>query len=373
MPDEKTPDTSDLSSVSASERLAKKSVRTSPVLWILGGFFAAFLCWLGTKGLSDIADIFHEPDLSEFRLPRVSPLEKERDAVNSIPDPRADKIERAQSDLTELERTLGTAEQTWKTWLDTRATLGGNAAEDQKVRARRDQLDVLRSERDKAKALLLALRNEPDPRADALETVNRKIAIAEQDASREYESAHSTWKFKVLSARLGLVGPIWALAAWLWARRRGSRYVTLLWGYWAFSIWMLIWGIGPYLPQYGGYIPFVVGAGACVWLSVSLLHYFNRRAHIRRRKIVDRAIARHCCPNCERDYLIGREVGIDLGLARKATTRHFDLDAVRPRVCPACGLPLFAACPECKHEQLVHLDWCSACGATSSKAEPRTA
>jgi hypothetical protein len=363
MPDDRPPSASNPTTARASESLARKSVRTSPVLWILGAIFAGFLGWLGTQGLSDIADLFHEPMPSEFNRPRIESLERERNSLNETPDPRPGRIERAQSDLAALERSLATAEQNWKTWLDTRATLGANAADDKEVRARRNQLDSLRNDRDQAEAALQLVRREPDPRTEALVAVNGKIAVAEQEATREFEGAHSIWKLKVLSARLGLVLPIWAVAAWLWARRRESRYITLLWGFWAFSIWMLIWGIGPYLPQYGGYIPLVVGAGATVWLSVSVLRYFNRRAHIRRRNIVDRAIARHCCPNCERDYLIGREVTIDLGLARQGTTRHFDLDAVRPRVCPACGLPLFAACSSCKHEQLVHLDCCSACGA----------
>jgi hypothetical protein len=173
-----------------------------------------------------------------------------------------------------LERTSATAEESWKTWLSTRATLGGSAGEDKELRTRRDRLDTLRGERDKAEFQLQVLRRQPDPRVEAREQVNRKIETATQEATQEYDSAHAVWKLKVLAARLGLVLPIWVLAAWLWARRRESRFITLLWGYWAFSIWMLIWGIAPYLPHYGGYLPFVLGAGVCVWLSISLLRFF---------------------------------------------------------------------------------------------------
>ncbi len=342
--------------------LEKKVVRTSPLLWILGAAFAVFLSWLGSQGLSDLADLFPEPELSTWFDPLMAPLQREREELERQPDTRADAVRRAADDLRVLERTLATAEQSWRTWLETRATLGGTAGDDREVRARRDRLDALRAERDQAAAHLEKLRTEPDPREAARAAIHEREAKAQRQAAGAYESAHRSWKMKVLAARLGLVLPVWAIAAWLWSRRRDSTYITLMWGYWAFSVWMLLWGIGPYLPHYGGYIPLVIGVGGTVWLSVSLVRYFNRRAPMRRRKIVDRAIARHRCPNCDRDYLIGREVGIDLGLARKATTRHFDQAAIRPRACPGCGLPLFAECPSCKQEQVVHLDACAACG-----------
>ncbi|HYP88536.1 MAG TPA: hypothetical protein VEQ59_10285, partial [Polyangiaceae bacterium] len=329
---------------SAAESLEKKSVRTSPMLWILGAVFAGLLGWLGTQALSDLADLFHEPQQYEFHQAERQALQSERNAVANLADPRQAQTERAQSDLHALEQTLSSAEQSFRTWLATRATLGGSPNEDQEVRARRDRLDALRNEHDRATLALQAARSAPDPRAAALAAVDGKLERLEAQATREYESAHAVWKLKVLATRLGVVLPVWALAIVLWSRRQSSRYVTLLWGYWAFSVWMLLWGIGPYLPHYGGYIPLGIGVLSSVWLSVSLVRYFNRRAPLRRRRLVDKAIARHRCPNCERDYLIGQESAIDLALGRKGATRHFDRVAVRPRACSACGLPLFGNC-----------------------------
>ena len=355
---------------SAAESLEKKSVRTSPMLWILGAVFATLLGWLGTQALSDLADLFHEPQSYEFRDAERQALQRERTAAAELPDPRQAQVEHAQSDVYALEQTLSSAEQSWRTWLATRATLGGSPTEDQEVRARRDRLDALRAERDQANTRLQAARLAPDPRAVALAAIDRKLTALEELAAREYERAHAVWKVKVLAARLGVVLPVWALAIVLWARRHNSRYITLLWGYWAFSVWMLLWGIGPYLPHYGGYIPLSIGVASSIWLSVSLVRYFNRRAPLRRRRLVDKAIARHRCPNCERDYLIGQEIGIDLALGRKGATRHFDRVAVRPRACSACGLPLFGNCPACQHEQLVHLDNCGGCGAAWPASSP---
>src|SRR6478735_111065 len=276
-----------VSAPSAAESLEKKSVRTSPMLWILGAVFAGLLAWLGTQGLSDLADLFHEPQQAEFHDAERQALQSERNAAVNLPDPRQAQLERAQSDVYALEQTLSSAEQSWRTWLATRATLGGGSpTEDREVRARRDRLDALRNERDQANTVLQAARSAPDPRTAALAAVDRKIELLEAQATREYDSAHAVWKLKVLAARLGVVLPVWALAIVLWSRRQNSRYITLLWGYWAFSVWMLLWGIGPYLPHYGGYIPLSIGVLSSIWLSVSLVRYFNRRAPLRRRRLV---------------------------------------------------------------------------------------
>ncbi len=351
-----------------AQSLDKKVVRTSPILWILGLVFALLLGALGTRGLSDLADLYREPQLDEYRAPRVEPIEHERAALALSPDQRQEEIRRAEVDLADLSRTVDSAEQSFRTWLSTRDALGGSAAEDRELRRRRDRLDGLRKERDDADRALTKARTAPDERAARIAELARLERDADREAQDQLDAAHRRWAWRVLAARLGLVVPVWLVAAWLWARRRASTYITLLWGYWAFSLWMLLWGIGPYLPHYGGYGPLALGIAVTAWGSVSLVRFFNRRAPVRRRRIVDVAVAKHRCPGCDRDYLIGREVALDQAIARKATVRRFDAAALRPHACPACGLPLFGACAACKHEQLVHLDHCAACGAAWSVA-----
>lgn len=343
--------------------LDKKLVRTSPVLWLLGAAFAVLLGGVGTHALVDIADTFREPTLEEFRKPRVEDLERQRSAVEAAPDSQREQIARAERDAGQLERTLSSAEESWRTWLSTRATLGGSEGDDAQVRRRRDQLDRLRRERDESARALASLRLAPSARAAQLAEVDRKIEAASRLAEDEFAAAHRTWSWKVLAARMALVLPIWALAAWLWLRRRDSKYLTLLWGYWAFAAWMLLYGIVPYLPHYGGYMPLIAGTAVAGWASVSLVRFFNARAPARRRRIVDTALARHCCPGCDRDYLIGREIGLDAAVTRKATVRHFDAAAMRPRSCPSCGLGLFGACGSCGQVQMVHFEQCAGCGS----------
>jgi hypothetical protein len=353
--------------------LDRRLVRTSPLLWLLGGVLALLLAALGTRVLSDVADLFLAPDAEAFRAPRLAPLQAERQALQDEGRARAVLLERAERDLQSQEQALGTAEESWRTWLSTRATLGATAGEDREVRQRRDRLDALRTERDAAQARLDALRRAPDPLAARRAALEARLSAATAEADAAYGAAERTWRLKVLSARLALVIPLLLAAAWLWARRRRSRYLTLLWGYWAFALWMLALGIWPYLPHYGGYAPLALGAVLTVWASVSLVRAFNRRAPARRRRIVDRALARHRCPGCDRDWLLGREDRLDLGLARKASVRHFEGAALRPRACPACGIALFAACPACGAEQVAHLDHCATCGAGWPGGEPENA
>jgi hypothetical protein len=342
--------------------LERKLVRTSPVLWGLGAVLAALLAALGTRLLLDIADLFPTPEAEAFRAPRLAPLQEERQALEDAGRARTVQVERAERDLGTLEQALSTAEESWRTWLSTRATLGGTGSEDREVRLRRDRLDAMRAERDAAANGLDALRRAPDPLAERRAALTASLAAAEAEAAAEYDAAERRWRVKVLSARLALVIPLLLLAAVLWARRRNSRYLTLLWGYWAFALWMLGSGVWPYLPHYGGYAPLALGVALTVWASVSLVRAFNRRAPARRRRIVDRALARHRCPGCDRDYLLGRETALDLGRARKGSVRRFDREALRPRRCTACGMALFAACPGCGAEGVANLDHCAACG-----------
>src|SRR3954467_12504637 len=96
----------DVRAPKAAESLEKKSVRTSPMLWILGAVFAGLLGWLGTQGLSDLADLFHEPQPNEFRDPERQVLQRERTAAQELPDPRQARLERAQTDLYALQQSL---------------------------------------------------------------------------------------------------------------------------------------------------------------------------------------------------------------------------------------------------------------------------
>lgn len=345
------------------DSLEKKVVRTSPVLWVLGALLAVFLGALGSRALSDIADLFREPQWDEFRLPRVEAIEKERDALRDEPNPQAFEIRSAEHALSDEEQVLRSTEESWQTWLATRQTLGESATEDKAVRARRDWLDAERARRDALERALQQLRTAADPREAQLMDFQHRIDAGERAARDEYDAAHRTWTLKVLTARMALALPLLLIALLLWRRRQRSRYLTLLWGYWAFAAWMLLYGVGPYLPHYGGYAPLALATVTVIALSVSLVRFFNRQAPLRRRRLVDTAIARHRCPGCDRDYLVGREQALDVGLSRKLTVRHFDTGGLRPRACPGCGLTLFARCASCKQEQVAHLNHCAHCAA----------
>ena len=349
--------------MSSSAVLDGKAVRTSPILWILGGLLFFFLAGIGSQVLYDAADIFRQPVREDYFAEKVRPLERERTALMNAPNPRATQLSRAEHDLADQERVLRSAEASWRHWLETRATLGKVAHEDEEVRSRRNRLDGLRHERDEAERVLVALREQTDPRDAKLAELDIRINKAQEEAESQYQAVMAEWRWKVLLVRLAIVIPVWAVAVYLWKRREKSAYITLLWGYWVFAAWMLLYGVGPYLPHYGGYVPLGLGALTTCWMAVSLVRRFNRFAAQRRRQIVDRAIAAHLCPGCDRDYLVGCPSALEQGLARKARMLRYDAEALRPRHCPACGLSLYGACAACGHIQVVHHDFCATCGA----------
>jgi hypothetical protein len=353
---------SDTPSPSANP-VEQRLIRSSPILWIFAAVLCGLLSTLGTQALSDLAELIRAPDAVAMHAALLGEVEAERQRLDALVNPRQVQIERADADLRTYEQTLSSAEENFRTWLQTRATLGKSGTEDETIRARRDALERLRHERDQQASALAKLRADPDPLAQQRQELVQRTEQAQQQYDDALAAATRVWTFKVLAARLALVLPLGLLGAWLWRTKRKSPYVTLLWGYWAFCIWMLFWGVEPYLPHYGGYAPLLVGIGVVVWASVSLVRWLNGRAGARRQRIVEKAIDRHRCPGCDRGYLVGREVGLDVGLARKATARHYDTAALRPRACPFCGLRLFGACAACDHQQPMNLDHCAACDA----------
>src|SRR5271155_5638072 len=86
--------------------LDQKTIRTSPILWILGVLFALFLGALGTQGLSAVADLFTQPGYSAFERAKPAPRREQRSAPSRLPDPREPKTEAPRKDVSDLDRAV---------------------------------------------------------------------------------------------------------------------------------------------------------------------------------------------------------------------------------------------------------------------------
>jgi len=149
-------------------------------------------------------------------------------------------------------------------------------------------------------------------------------------------------------------------AGWLLLKRRRTRNWPFVWGFAFAAAFAFFVELVPYLPSYGGYVQY--GVGAIVTLvagraGINALHaYRQRQAEVeakpdaeRRTEIVtDEALARlakKVCPGCER------------GIA---------LDDPATNFCPHCGLGVFERCPGCSQRKSTFERFCRACGETRS-------
>lgn len=249
-----------------------------------------------------------------------------------------------------------------------------SAEEDVELRELRATVEKLRSKRDLLAKQIYEREKTVNPKHLKISELDKAIANEKVILNIETDRQLSIWKLKMVALRLGFALPFLLIGFVLWFRRNRIKYITLFWGYEAAVLWLILFAIGPYLPYYGGYIPLILAAALTVFLVVSLVRYLNRRTALRRRWLIDKFLLQHCCPACERNYLIGMENMLDIGdgriqgKSRNKNLYHFDKRSLSPKQCPNCGYVLFAECVSCHSLQPAHLDYCATGCVQKSRA-----
>ncbi|MFN3631038.1 MAG: serine endopeptidase [Casimicrobiaceae bacterium] len=336
-------------------RLSEKWFRRG--LWLLAFVFAGFLIGLGGLVVSDLPQV--ESQLTRERFldqAAASPLTARLDAIEREARDLAETREQAALTLTTARNDVSAAERSFRDWLGTR-TATQQSEQDPQVIARTRALDGLRAKAREAERALEAL----DARSTALrqEQARLRASLAELEAKADarLRQEERRQELRVFLYRLALTLPLIAVAGWLFAKKRQSRYWPFVWGFILFALFTFFVELVPYLPSYGGYVHYLVG----IVLTVLIGHYAIRA--------MQRYLERQRAAEAEPETARRQKLAYDLALARLAKKvcpgceRPLDLADPTMNHCPHCGIALFDRCIACNARKNAFARYCHVCGA----------
>jgi hypothetical protein len=332
--------------------------------WAIAVLFAWFLIQVGASLIADLPLLSRAPQISQFR--QESALRSVQEAIA----PLQEQQQRLQVEIGALRRRRGVAQenlrrerQSFETWQAARAVTA-QSDQNPEVLQRARQLDAwLEQERQLAEQ-----QRQLEQRQQALQTrlepLQRKRSDLERRAQQAYAVALSRHQWIAFLIRLGFVLPVLALSVHLFRRHRGGEQWPFVWGFLLFALFAFFVELVPYLPSFGAYIRYGIGAlltylggrGLMRWLRTYLQRKQSeqqapqeeRLQQIRYEKALQ-SLARHQCPSCERSLAAA--------------------GAPLPDYCMHCGLRIQTHCQRCEHHHPAFYPYCSACGAATDLAE----
>lgn len=328
--------------------------------WLIALLFAYFLIQVGASLIADLPLLAAPPRLERYLdQARLGRLQGELSPLNS-------ERERLQGELLALQRREQEAREAYDTdktsfenWRSARSATEQSAQNPEVIRRVR-QLDGQLEQQRRLGGERRGLESE-------LRTLEQRIASPQQqldqlqaEAQRRWQSAKQTSELRAFAIRLLFVGPLLALALWQFRRFRGSEQWPFVWGFLLFGLVAFFVELVPYLPSFGAYLRYGVGALLTFLGGRTLIRWLNaylqrkqqeqtapqeeRQRSIRYEQALQ-ALSRNQCPSCERS------------LSRDSVAL--------PDFCMHCGLHIQRNCSSCGHHQLVFFPYCSACGAPS--------
>jgi hypothetical protein len=326
--------------------------------WAIALLFAYFLIQVGGSLIADLPSLGRAPERQQFldrsALTRLEaalkPLALEETALARQ---QAQLEQRQEQSRASYERD----QRSFETWRAARSvTEQGSQNPEVLERARRldQQLEAQRQLAIEASQL--------DERRQAL---NQRIAPLrerqrqlEQRADSLLETARRRHALTVLGIRLAFVLPVLALALHLFRRHRSGDQWPFVWGFLIFALFAFFVELVPYLPSFGGYIRYGVGALLTFLGGRALMRWLHdylarqqqeqlapqeeRQQRIRYEKALQ-SVGQRQCPGCERQLAAA--------------------EAPLPDYCMHCGLPIQANCSSCGHHHLAFFPFCPACGS----------
>lgn len=324
--------------------------------WLIALLFAFCLIQVGSSLIADLPLLSRRQPQERFLdTARAGQLERQLQPLQLRRDRLQGEIER----LSERQLLAGEAtarEQTsFDNWRAARSATE-QAQQNPEVIARARQLDgLLRQEQ--------RLRVQRSQLEADLQRAQGELAGPQGQLEQLRRQARQRSELLAFAIRLAFVGPLLVLALWQFRRYRLSDQWPFVWGVLLFGLFAFFVELVPYLPSFGAYIRYGVGALITLVAGRALIRWLNayllrkqqeqaapqqqRQRRIRYEKALQ-ALARHQCPSCERN------------LPRQEGTL--------PSFCMHCGLQLQRHCGACGSQHLACFPYCPSCGVAAEGA-----
>ena len=325
-------------------------------LWLIAFIFAGFLIGLGGLVVGNLPGVEAPPTLESMLDPAASAaarasVQQARSAQHLselAKDTATQKLQAAQA-------RYANARETFNTWLATR-TATGRASQDNDLVTRTAALEELNGN---VRSALKTVDSAKQESARAEQTLNAADTASDallSHAQEKLDALQRSIDTKNFLVRLALTLPLLVIAGWLFAKHRKNRYWPFVWGFIFFALFAFFVELVPYLPDYGGYVRYIVGVIVTVlagrYAINALQRYLqnqksaetlpeNQRRQALSYDVAQSRLAKGVCPGCE----------------RKAELTDPKVD-----FCMHCGISLFDACNFCQTRKNAFARFCSTCG-----------
>lgn len=333
------------------------------MLWIVAVIFAGFLIGLGGKIVADLPYISTEDvQIADFVADRPS-YDKLQDDLK-VAERQEQEIthewEQKNHELSEQRTINYNARETFDNWLATRSVTE-QSNQNPEVIKRTKELDKLKQKEQTLQNELSAIDKRQLDRQQAVENIRTQIDDMERLAQDSFNKHLKKTELQIFIYRLLITLPLLVLAWWLFRRYRHSNAWPFVWGFIFFALFVFFVELVPYLPNYGGYVRYLVGIVITIFVGryaiIAMEKYLSRKRAEEALSISERQsqmnydqaqakIAKDICPSCE----------------RKLDFKHPDLD-----FCPHCGIHLFTYCTNCHTRKSAFNRYCCKCGTTSDQ------
>ncbi|VVE56602.1 serine endopeptidase [Pandoraea iniqua] len=328
-------------------------------LWLIAVLFAAFLIGLGGLVVDKLPGVAPAPTLDSF----IDPAQATRaDAAIKQAETQAEDIqsqlETARLQLKARSTAYRNARESFNDWVATR-TATAQASQDAELVSRTRALDALKTAERDAQTQVDTLETKQLDASRAVQSARTARFALNTAASEQLAAIQRSQDLKVFGIRLAITLPLLAIAGWLFVRQRKSTWWPFVWGFVFFALFAFFVELVPYLPDYGGYVRYLVG--------IVLTVLVGRYAIVSLQRYLARQKAEEQLPDQERR----KTLSYDLAQARLSKAvcpgceRPVKLDDPERDFCMHCGICLFDHCGTCKTRKNAFAHYCHHCGAAS--------
>ncbi len=328
--------------------------------WLIALFFAYFLIQVGASLIADLPLLSRAPKLEQYvdqpRLKaveaRIAPLSDQRDTLRAELAAQGERLQEARE---AYER----GRSSFETWRAAR-TATEQSAQNPEVIARARQLDGQLEQQRQLEAERRGLEQRLAVAEAALKEPEQQLETLKSQAQARFERASKGAELRAFGIRLLFVGPLLGLSIWQFRRYRRSDQWPFVWGFLAFGLFAFFFELVPYLPSFGAYLRYGVGA---------LLTFIGGRALIRwLQEYVQRKELEQAAPQQERQRQIRYESALQALSRAQCPSCERSVaraEGTLPDFCMHCGLQLQRDCDSCGHHQNAFFPFCQACGAAA--------
>ena len=331
--------------------------------WIVAVLFAYFLSQVGASLIGDLPLLSRSPQPEQFldhaaiaaQQQQMAPTRKSLDDVRHAMVEKSAAISSAAKDYVK-------AKESFDNW---RAARSSTEQSDQnpEVISRTQELDRQLKARQILEQQQADLARQEEALTQALRPHEQAIQSIREAGDARYEDAVRGAALKAFFIRLTFVAPVLLIAIWLLRRYRKSSQWPFVWGFALFALFAFFVELVPYLPSFGGYIRYGVGA---------VLTFFGGRALIRAlQRYLERKQQEQSVPQEERKQEIRYEKALEAMSKGQCPACERSLSAVEDAkvdYCMHCGLKLFSECGHCRLRKNAFFHFCPSCGTDAQSA-----